>query len=253
MTYIYCDTIKNITWRKKDLELFMCDSKVDIWRVSVGDDKRLYNLFHSVLSIEEKQKATNYHREKDKNSFITSRGTLRFLLGNYLAINPGDIEIHSGANKKPLLKNISNHHLHFNISHSGEWVVIAIGPLEVGVDLERINKGFSYQEIIEVAFNNEEKNFVQNSSQPEKDFYLLWTRKESLVKATAKGLDKDLIAVPSLDGFHEKEYKILNSKEAWNIKSFEVDAGYIGSVATTEKIQTINFLDTKELFFLQPV
>jgi 4'-phosphopantetheinyl transferase len=249
MAHIHCDTIENISWKKGNGNFIVADTTADVWRIKVGSDEKLHQFFNELLSKDEKQKAAKYHQEKDRERFVTARGALRFLIAGYLKIIPSDIQFVLGPNKKPLLS--SHHNLHFNTSHSGDWILISIAGTEIGVDVEKINKHFSYNEIIELNFSKEEKEFIQNSAEPEKDFYLLWTRKEALVKATGKGVDNDLGIIPSLDGSHEN--KFLRLERAWNVSSFIVDEQYVGSVAISQKITTINLLESPALFFLQPV
>ena len=113
---------------------------------------------------------------------------LRKLLAGYSNLAPDEIKFAEGLNKKPFAENANLSDLHFNISHSADIILIAISNSEIGVDVEKVDNSFSYEEILPHNFSDEEIDFIKN---PE-DFYLLWTRKESLLKATAKGLDDDL-------------------------------------------------------------
>lgn len=54
--------------------------------------------------------------------------------GDAVGSAPEDIFFYRGENGKPL----TNLTLHFNCSHSGGFVVCAVGEREVGVDLEQI-------------------------------------------------------------------------------------------------------------------
>jgi 4'-phosphopantetheinyl transferase len=75
----------------------------------------------------------------------------------------------------------------FNISHSGNRVIIAAGHhLRLGVDVEKIKP----LEIDEFAafFSLEEIDSIKKTASPLKAFYKQWTRKESVLKANGKGL-----------------------------------------------------------------
>ena len=74
--------------------------------------------------------------------------------------------------------------LQFNVSHSGEYLAIAISEKEVGVDLQEpkdIKEGL-YRKVVQP----EENGLIGEERQ--KDFLRLWALKESFVKAEGKGL-----------------------------------------------------------------
>ena len=74
--------------------------------------------------------------------------------------------------------------LHFNISHSGEYLAIAISEQPVGVDIQKpkkIEEGM-YRKVVQ---SREE---ILIGEEREKDFLRLWALKESFVKADGRGL-----------------------------------------------------------------
>ena len=81
---------------------------------------------------------------------------------------------------------------HFNISHSGDWVVLATGPSPLGIDVERIKdidldiakRFFSGREYDDLMLKPDEERFSY--------FFNLWTLKESYIKAVGKGLSLPL-------------------------------------------------------------
>lgn len=79
----------------------------------------------------------------------------------------------------------------FNISHSGNWVICAMGfNRKVGVDIEEIRPinidDFKSQ------FTEKEMFNIKNSVNSYDQFYRYWTKKEAIVKADGKGLNIDL-------------------------------------------------------------
>jgi len=85
--------------------------------------------------------------------------------------------------KKPFIKNWNN----FNISHSGEFVVLCISTHMVGIDIEQI-KDLEDFFTLSAFFTLDEKRFVANSSQPAYAFYEIWVKKEAYLKAVGIGL-----------------------------------------------------------------
>jgi len=101
-----------------------------------------------------------------------------------------EIYFEYSENSKPGLRFYEN--IHFNISHSGDWVVCAFSSLPVGIDVEKIRKvNF---DIARRFFSDEEVN--QLFSLPKRDqtefFFDLWTIKESYLKAIGTGLTRSL-------------------------------------------------------------
>lgn len=80
--------------------------------------------------------------------------------------------------------------IHFNLSHSGDWVVAALGPSELGVDVEQklpVKPG-----MVELLFSPAELGLLQHLPDEERlsRFYDIWTLKESYTKCIGKGLSQ---------------------------------------------------------------
>ena len=88
---------------------------------------------------------------------------------------------------KPYLE---NNELYFNISHSGDYTVIAVGDSEIGVDIQKL----SYKpKVIKRFYNEKEKELATN----EIEFTKIWTIKEAYVKKIGIGLGYGLENVDS--------------------------------------------------------
>lgn len=81
---------------------------------------------------------------------------------------------------------------YFNISHSDEWIVIAIGATEIGVDIERIKEGRNRS--LESIFKQSENDYINSFPQYEQCRYItqIWTLKESYVKYLGKSIIEEL-------------------------------------------------------------
>lgn len=99
------------------------------------------------------------------------------MLADAVGSAPEDIFFYRGENGKPL----TNLSLHFNCSHSGCFVVCAVGEREVGVDLEQIRPVHPRLERVLTAA---ERQWLTSLPQAERDegFFRLWTLKESWIK-----------------------------------------------------------------------
>lgn len=144
------------------------------------------NLPHELLSKTEKFKFS-----ADKQRSLFGDLIVRKFYANELNLSPFKIQFDNTKHGKPFLKDYPK--AHFNISHSGDYVVVAFSDCTVGIDIEK-NKGnrlkvakrfFTKEEIDDLfAFGEEEKQIEY--------FYHLWTLKESYMKAIGKGMSMSL-------------------------------------------------------------
>ena len=238
---VYCNYLENIVWEKNSSFSSLTDS-VTIWKIDVVSDSRSLISLSALLNNAEIERANRYYHDKDRHRFITSRAALRILSGKYLEINSLNIEFDIGPNKKPFLRNnTTGRQLHYNTAHSENSILLAFANSEIGVDIEKADDSFDYQEIVNTNFSKEEILFINKAENPKTTFYLLWTRKEALAKATGKGLPDDLSLLPSLDGTHTIKDEAGSSSGPWIISSFKVAIDFIGSIAFPSNIKSIKF------------
>ena len=122
------------------------------------------------LPEERRQKAMRYRKEDDRLRSIGSSLLIMQTIGNR--------KLQYGEYGKPFVLG-----KHFNVSHSGNYVVLAQAPNSVGVDIEEI-VGENLSELAQVSLTRREQLWVEKSSLR---FFLLWTRKESLLKCMGTG------------------------------------------------------------------
>lgn len=89
-------------------------------------------------------------------------------------------QLRQGKNGKPFAPGYPA----FNLSHSGQWCVLAMGEGEIGVDIERIDP--KNLEVAPTVYTSGELEWMSGS--PLERFHTLWTWKESVMKATGQGM-----------------------------------------------------------------
>jgi 4'-phosphopantetheinyl transferase len=236
---VHCSSMAVVNWDTSPVFQLAGDC-VDIWRIAINREDFLLRKMEALLSPAEITRAGRYHHEKDRQRFINSRAALRVILGYYLKVNPALLEFALGPNKKPYLKQPAAKLL-FNTSHADNYVLIAVAGTEVGVDVERLNSGFEWRDILAAAFSPAETSNVGAQADPEKAFYTLWTRKEALAKATGKGLQDDFSVYPSLDGEHTIAGDLYGG--AWKLVTFPVDDDTLASIAHPAGISRKRFMN----------
>ncbi|WP_018620645.1 4'-phosphopantetheinyl transferase family protein [Spirosoma luteum] len=182
----------------------------------------------TALQPDEIIRAGRFRRAEDRNRFVCARHMVRTLAGRYTHQRPGDICFTVGKNQKPEIKDSDRWHI--NVSHAGQWVLVAIGVTSVGVDVEENNPDFAFQDVLAHSFTAVEQQYIE-ANDSRLLFYRSWTRKEALVKATGKGLDDDFQRVPCLDGRHLIERELIGAAGPWSVSSFRVSDGYSAAIA----------------------
>lgn len=202
-------------------------SGIALFRLPVAASYTFARQAAALLQGDELQRAHRYHRPADHYRFVLGRAAQRLVLGAYLGLPAADLYFEPGINKKPQLRQAPL--LHYNISHAGDLVLLAVAKTEVGVDVEQLNALFAFQELLDYSFSPAEKVFIETSPVPHYAFYQLWTRKEAFVKATGRGIDAEFHQVPALDGKHR--LAAMGSVAAWTVSSLQIGAGYMAALA----------------------
>jgi 4'-phosphopantetheinyl transferase len=203
--------------------------EVLIYAIHLPDYEQSTKELLHLLNTDERSRASRYYKDKDRNQFIICRAILKMLLAAHTKTATQDITIDYDVNKKPFLG--SHPWLHFNVSHSEDFAVIAISQCKLGIDVEFVSKDFDYLPLLPEVFTENEILFVQEAENKEYAFYCLWTRKEAFVKAIGKGIDDDFKKVPSLNGLHTIDSGEAHSMQNWYIYGFELAECYLAAVA----------------------
>ena len=133
-------------------------------------------------------------------------------------------EIELLENEKPRIKGLRD--VFFNISHSGEMVVLGISDKEIGVDVEKV-KHFK-ESLINYVFMPQDqelaKELMKSESDKDKVYTRLWTVKESIMKYSGKGisLSPKSILLRLEDG-KIKASSAACDCEALNLMPYEID------------------------------
>ena len=91
--------------------------------------------------------------------------------------------------------------IHYNISHSGYFVVLVTADAEVGVDIQE-KRSARMESVAKRFFSNEEWQEISRcESEEEKKnlFYRIWCRKEAYGKYLGVGLSNSLLSVNVLE------------------------------------------------------
>lgn len=185
--------------------------------------------YQNILSADEIEKSKRFVHDHDRKSYLVRKFFLRTLLAKYGSTDPQNIRFYTSENKKPGIDGIE-----FNVSHSGNFVAIALSSTKIGIDIERVDEAFEFKKLLPSCFNKQESDFI-SSGDALSNFYTLWTRKEALLKATGEGL---IDTLPLLNCLSET---IDRNGATFRLSTREIQDGYIFSLCTlsVETIQPI--------------
>ncbi len=213
--------------------------RVDVWSVRLDEPARTGSEILT-LSPDEIARANRFHFEKDRIHFTRCRSALRDLLAGYLAIPAADIRFEYLTSGKPQLAAEQNPSaLQFNVSHSANMALIAVGSEHrLGVDIEKIRGDVDTSALAERFFSLRERAGLQ--ALPEHlrvpGFFACWTRKEAFLKATGEGLsfpleDFSVTTHPDLDPEIEEIKGSTDNGKRWFLADLSIVDGFRATVA----------------------
>ncbi|WP_180814703.1 4'-phosphopantetheinyl transferase family protein [Kocuria flava] len=132
----------------------------------------------------------------DRDAFEARRCLLRAVLAARLGTDPAAVPIAplpgpAGRHGKPGVPGV-----HFSLSSSGEHVLLATGPRELGADLETVPSLAAARQMAAVLHPEEQRALARvRRGRRARATTVVWVRKESLLKAMGTGLSRD----PALD------------------------------------------------------
>ncbi|MDQ2087638.1 4'-phosphopantetheinyl transferase superfamily protein [Herbivorax sp. ANBcel31] len=199
------------------LEVYAVEVKYDM-------DKKLFEKALTYIPETKQDKIKRFLRYEDSVRSLIAEILIRKIVILKLKIKNDEIFFETGEYGKPYLKGVDD--FHFNISHSGKWVVCAISDRPVGVDVEKIkhldikiaDRFFSKKEIDDL-YRLEESERLQY-------FFDLWTLKESYIKADGRGL---YIPLSSISFKKENDKIVFNTQNDLNkcfFKRYRIDNFY---------------------------
>lgn len=207
------------------------------------------------LYPERKSRVLAFRRREPAYTSIVAGLLLQTLVEEKLGIAPQVLVLEKNENGKPTVQ--GHPEFYFNLSHAGDYVVLAHGDIPLGADIEQIRmqslhvakRCYTEAEYVYVAGADPEENQIRNISgenheattgtnltlvDPSMDinnrFFYLWTMKESYLKLTGDG-----ISVP-LNSFEIDPYQQVVKGTPYRYSMHRIDDYWL-AVCTGEECE----------------
>jgi 4'-phosphopantetheinyl transferase len=214
-----------------------------LWWLSLQVPTTTLSFLTSLLSPEEVARARQFGHADGSQRYRLVRGYLRLLLASYLHCAPASLRLSQTQRGKPYL-DASGHTppWHFNLSHSGNFVLIALSPeVEVGVDVERLRPQPRALALARRFFAPQESHYLSHCPPgvQEEAFFQYWTAKEAFLKATGQGLAGGKPLSQVVVDLQQCCFLSLpapcGAPESWQLTLGRFETPYLGAIAYAGK------------------
>lgn len=221
------------------------DSRIDLWLLPLDQD--LMQL-EQLLSPDEVLRAERFHFPRHRRRFRNARALLRLILSRYLHCKAEDIRFAYNQYGKPEVH--SQQLLQFNVSHTGDWGLVAVGKTHaLGVDIEQYSAR-PYQGIAEHLFSAQEQETLQSINLGQKPwlFFNIWAQKEAFIKACGLGLFYPGNEF-SVTSSAENQQRIFDKKNdtVWAMKTFMPKIALSAALCHRPEVSCIRYVELEHL------
>jgi 4'-phosphopantetheinyl transferase len=161
-----------------------------------------FNIMMNSVSEERRAKVQKFIKPEDADRGLLGDILIRSLISRKFNMKYKEIHFTAEPDGKPCVAGLPS--FHFNIAHSGHWIVCAVDCDPVGIDIEEI-KPISL-DVAKYIFSMHEYRWLieQDEAARLSCFYELWTLKESFVKWLGKGLSYPLYSFTIQPGIDQR-------------------------------------------------
>jgi len=221
-------------WQEFDKVADLYSEKIRIW--SAFFDQENSSSYFDLLSEDENARAARLKDPGAASRQMISRGILRLILGSYTGKDPKALVFSYSEFGKPYLSYPENPEVCFNLSHSGNLLLIAVTEGEqIGIDVEKNEDNIDFSGIAALVFSAEEQISLSHSADPFQEFYELWTAKEAILKSTGLGFsypsNRFSVVKPIEQGLRLGILKDLPASSDFSLETFLPAEGYSAAIA----------------------
>jgi 4'-phosphopantetheinyl transferase len=244
-------TISDCKWQSKPADLKLSENQVHVWRAELDLPTLQIEKLAQTLSTDEERRANRFYFERDRKHFIAGRGILRTILGQYLDLDPAQIQFDYSPRGKPSLAN-TDEILYFNLSHSKGLALYGVSrDFNLGIDIEYMRPMSDLEQLAKRFFSPREYTAIASlpDNQKQRAFFQAWTCKEAYLKGTGDGLAGGLaeVEVSLIPGEAARLLSIAGNSQAalsWSLHQIIPAPDYMAALAVAGKgwgLESINY------------
>lgn len=192
----------------------------------------LKRIYYS-LSVDEKDRLFHIVSEEDKNNFIISHSVLRYGVDNFFDLSNYSQNIEFNQNEPPKIKGKNNQMLNLTLSNTRKLAICALSNCtDIGIDAELIQNK-DYSEVYPFCLTKNEIKEIESLEGSAKEFLVLWTKKESYLKAIKVGLKanpKDIECSVHSNKILDLSKNSVEPNE-WFVKTINITTDHVCSLA----------------------
>lgn len=213
---------------------------IDLWAFGLDGSSACVDSCREILSAAELARAQRYVHSIDRDRYVVAHGVLRRVLARYCGAPAASLRFGATSTEKPFLVEDScpAASISFNLAHSHDHALLAIGAQDVGIDIEKIRRDTDILTIGRRFFFGEEYADIARAApeQQTEKFFCYWVAKEAVLKAQGAGLSVPLDRFRVLFGVDGRTARIVTlapkQLEAhWTVRMLPHELGWCAAVA----------------------
>ena len=152
-----------------------------------------YDRWYAQMAPERQEKTNAMRREDHRKASVAADHLARTMIAEACGVAADSVRFRKDENGKPHAVDLP---IHFNVSHSGDFVACAVDASPVGIDIEQIRS--IRPALVKKVCTEAERVYVENGGEDMLlRFFEVWTSKEAWFKYTGTGIT-DLKSVDTL-------------------------------------------------------
>ncbi len=156
-------------------------------------DDAAFRFLLQFAPLEKQERILRQRMKQNADNMLVGAALARHMIWETFHIPISQQQIAYGPYGKPYLRDYPN--VHFNISHSGQYVACAVADRPVGIDVQVVE---TYRpDVVAKVCSEEELARINASDDPAAEFTKLWTRKEAYLKMLGCGIIGGIRELPT--------------------------------------------------------
>lgn len=166
--------------------LMRCDMTPEIYLVKVNSpiDENTFQYLLKFVHTEKRERILKQKIKQNADNMLIGENLAKVAIKKTFGVDIAKRKFAYTEYGKPYLPDYPD--VHFNISHSGEYIVCAVSDKPVGIDIQKIGEYNS--DVAKRVCNEKELVQIENSLDKASEFTKLWTQKEAVLKMYGVGI-----------------------------------------------------------------